>query len=182
MGYNRVMDQKPTSPPFPNQKLLAAPREILKKAGQDFLDFSHTASDSNHKLIGWAVLAVVLVAGFFILSPVISNIVSSQNNLIQGYIPVSSAPKSMNMEIQNPDDELLVFNNTVVVSGKTTPKSSVVIINGQDQLGTEADKDGNFQKVVDLQPGINPIQILAFDTEGNSKSDSRTVYYSEEKL
>jgi len=174
------MDGKP---PFPNQKLLDTPKQLINKVtSSDFFDFDKTSSPTIHKLFGLGILILVVAIGLYILVPMAAKIADGQKDLIQGYVPVSTSPKSMKIELQNPDDELLVFDKTVVVSGKTSPKAAIVITNGQSHVGTDADTGGHFQKVVDLTPGVNQIIVQAYDTEGNTKSDSRMVYYSEEKL
>ncbi len=98
------------------------------------------------------------------------------------YNPVTKIPVSFTLEITNPDDELLVFDKSIVVSGKTTPKTTVVINDDGELSTTEADSNGQFSKVIVLDTGVNKILIHGVDTQGNSKEDHRTVYYSEEKI
>lgn len=96
--------------------------------------------------------------------------------------PVSSIPKSFNLEIANPEDELLSFEKSVVVSGKTSPRSTILIATGERSVGLESNAAGDFSKIVELTPGINQIIIAAFDNQGSSRSATRTVYFEEEKL
>lgn len=97
------------------------------------------------------------------------------------YQPVTRAPLSLNLEIKSPDDELLVFDKNIIVSLKTTPFATVVIT-GKDTLGGEANDKGELSKIVTLGEGINELKVTVFDGSGNSKSDQRVIYYSEEKL
>lgn len=98
------------------------------------------------------------------------------------YNPVTREPISFNLEINNPVDNLLIFESSVVISGKTDPLSTVLITQNETTTGLEADSKGNFTQVITLTPGVNNISITAFDTQGSTKSVTRTIYYSEEKI
>lgn len=96
--------------------------------------------------------------------------------------PLTSRPTSFSLDLTSPDDNILVFEKNVTISGKTTPKASVIISVNDHDLGFEANILGDFSKVISLEPGLNEISINAFDNLGNSKNVQRTIYYSEEKL
>lgn len=101
------------------------------------------------------------------------------------YLPVTQRPTTLNLEIKNPEDELLTFNKSLVLSGSASPKSTIVVaIDGSatNYDGVEADINGNFQKTVQLSPGLNVIEVMSFDLDGSSKSATRSVYYSTETL
>lgn len=98
------------------------------------------------------------------------------------YRPVSSKPISFSLEINNPDDNLLSFDKSLIISGKTSPKATVIIWSDDLDTGFSVNPDGSFSKVVTLDPGLNILNITSFDSVGNSKSISKTVFYSEEKL
>ncbi len=96
--------------------------------------------------------------------------------------PLTKEPSSFNLEINNPDDNTVVFEGTVSVSGKTAPKATVIISSGARDIGLNADSKGEFSKVIDLSSGPNTLTITAFDSSGNSTNETRFIYYSEEKL
>lgn len=96
--------------------------------------------------------------------------------------PVTSAPATLVLELQQPEDDLLVFQPSVIISGKTAPKSSIYISSESNDQALESKKDGTFSTVFDLKGGTNNIQILVFDKTGDSKSLERLVYYSKEKI
>ena len=98
------------------------------------------------------------------------------------YNPVTKEPVSLFLEIANPEDEILVDKDNLVVSGKTGPELTVIISSPITDAGFQAGIDGQFSKVISLAPGANLIEITAFDNEGNSKTVTRTIYYSEEKI
>ena len=96
--------------------------------------------------------------------------------------PVTSKPKSFTLTLNQPEDEALVFNNQILVSGKTSPFLQVLIsTNFSDQV-VEAKADGSFSDTLNLEKGVNNIKVLAFDKTGDIREIERVVYYSEEKL
>lgn len=108
---------------------------------------------------------------------------------LKDYLPVTTQPRSFNLEIANPDDELLTFDPNIIVSGKTSPKAAVVItqttpgsLQEETILGFEATGLGQFTKTLTLVAGLNQIKITAFDDLGNAKQAERTIFYSEEKI
>lgn len=98
------------------------------------------------------------------------------------YNPVTREPVSLFLEISNPEDEILVYEDNLIVSGKTGPDAAVIISTNESDIGLQSGKDGQFSRVFNLSPGTNIIEITSFDPEGNSKSQTKSVYYSEEKL
>lgn len=96
--------------------------------------------------------------------------------------PVTTAPISLYLEVNNPEDDSLVFDQSIIVSGKTTANATVVLSSSDFDLAMEANSFGEFSKVFPLSIGVNSIQITVFDSAGNSKSTVRNVYYSEEKI
>lgn len=97
-------------------------------------------------------------------------------------LPVTTMTLSLYLDINNPEDELLTFDSAIIVSGKTSPNSTVIISTNDSDLGTSANDFGEFSKVVSLSNGLNQITINAFDDQGNTKSANRTVFYSEAKI
>lgn len=101
---------------------------------------------------------------------------------IKNYIPVTHKPSSFSLEINNPEDNIMVSDKNLVISGKTSPKSPVILTNGITSTGVDADANGNFSQVLTLAKGLNEITISSFDQDGNQKTENLNVYFSEEKL
>lgn len=70
--------------------------------------------------------------------------------------------------VENPEDNLIISEQSIEVSGKTERESKITI-NGQEIL---SDKDGYFQEIVDLQEGLNIIKVSAF----RKHSQENTIY------
>lgn len=125
-----------------------------------------------------AVLILTLAFLFFLnrfLNP------QDQANFF-GNGPITSKPISFDLEINNPDDEIVSFDKTILVSGKTASQAVVLISTPSRDTEVDANLLGDFSKEITLDPGLNILYISSFDVQGNSKQIKRTVYYSEEKL
>lgn len=95
--------------------------------------------------------------------------------------PVTSAPKSLVLNLEQPDQDSLSYTAQIIVSGKTGPGKEVLISTDTDDLVIKSKLDGSFSTVLDLDEGVNNITAAVFDSTGNSRSAERTVYYSKEK-
>jgi hypothetical protein len=144
----------------------------------------NTPLSTQHFIIshlGILIFGLVFLAGLYFLL----NRDSFNKSAILDYLPITQKPTSLNLEIKNPEDELLTFNKSLVLSGTASPKSTVlVVIDGSSTSydGVEADTNGSFQKTITLTPGLNMIEVTSFDLDGSSKSATRSVYYSQEQL
>jgi hypothetical protein len=86
----------------------------------------------------------------------------------------TATPEAVFLEVTSPEDESTVNTSPVNVTGETTP-DAVLSINGQS---VEVDADGMFTAEVELVEGINFIEIVASDFDGNTVDAVRTLIYS----
>jgi hypothetical protein len=122
------------------------------------------------------LLAVMFIGGMYlILNPLKPTIDPFKS-------PVTQAPVSLYLDINNPENESVSFDQSIILSGKTTPKASIIISSADYDLGVDANEFGDFSTVFPLAVGPNQIHIQVFDSMGNTKSVVRSVYYSQEKL
>lgn len=129
--------------------------------------------------------ASILIFGLIFLSALyyLLNIqyqASTSYSKLQG--PVTTPPKSLRMELENPDDDTLSFDQSIIVSGKTGPNLDVLVMTDSQDLIVKSDIAGNFSTFVKLNEGVNKITAAVFDTTGDNRSTERTVYYSKEKI
>lgn len=96
--------------------------------------------------------------------------------------PVTTPPKTLRLDLDNPGDDSLSFQSSVIVSGQTAPLKDVLIFADSQDLVISSKKDGSFSTVLNLDEGENKITAVVFDATGDSRSIERTVYYSKEKL
>lgn len=96
--------------------------------------------------------------------------------------PVTTLPKSLILSLDQPDDDSLVFQSSIIISGKTAPAVSVLIATDTNDLVIQSKTDGSFSTVLDLDEGINRINVAVFDSTGDTRAAKRTVYYSKEQI
>ena len=96
--------------------------------------------------------------------------------------PVTTPPKTLRLDLDNPADDSLSFQSSVIVSGQTAPLKDVLIFTDSQDLVITSKKDGSFSTVLDLAEGVNKITAVVFDATGDSRSAERTVFYSKEKI
>lgn len=96
--------------------------------------------------------------------------------------PVTTLPKSLRLDLDQPDDDTLSYQSSLIVSGKTGPLMEIVISTDTQDLVIKSKPDGRFSTVINLKEGVNRITAAVFDTTGDFRSAERTVYYSKEKL
>ena len=91
-------------------------------------------------------------------------------------------PVSLTFTITNPNDNSLVFEEDLLISGKASESSVVIISSEEDDLVLNPKSNGTFSLTYKLTPGINQLTIGAFDENGNNKKEQRTIYFSKEKM
>ncbi len=96
--------------------------------------------------------------------------------------PVTTPPKTLRLDLDQPVDDSLVFQSSVIVAGQTAPGVNVLITTETNDSVIKSTAKGSFSTVLNLDTGANRITVVIFDTTGDSKSVTRTVYYSKEKI
>lgn len=96
--------------------------------------------------------------------------------------PVTTQPASLNLNLDSPDDDLMVFNSSVVVSGKTLPNIYVLVSSDSDDFIIKSKEDGTFSGDLELELGQNELTVSAFDSNGDFREAKRTIFYSKEKI
>ncbi len=76
------------------------------------------------------------------------------------------------LTISQPSDGAVVYGDTVMVEGKTI-LGGIASVNGEV---AEVDSKGNFRVIVSLDEGVNFVEIVASDSEGNEESELLTVF------
>lgn len=145
----------------------------IEVSGKTFI-FSHLA------LLAFGL--IFLFGMYYVLNE--GKIFCCNEDKFQNYLPVTKKPSSIELNITGPDEDSLLYESSTIFKGKTTSKAILLITNltTDENLGFEADTNGDFSKIVTLEEGLNEFQIVAFDSEGNKKTETRTLYYSKEKL
>ncbi|MBI4035948.1 hypothetical protein HY383_03280 [Candidatus Daviesbacteria bacterium] len=103
-----------------------------------------------------------------------------KNDFLKG--PVTSPPKTLRLDLDQPEQDSLSYSSSIIISGKTSPKKEVLVSTDNNDFVIESKIDGSFSTILNLEEGVNNITAVVFDALGDSRSASRTVYYSKEKL
>ena len=131
-------------------------------------------------------LVLLLICGLFVLGVLYFVLyIDTSNNPNRSYFktgPITKKPATLMLELNNPDNDLLVFNKELEISGKTIPNSYVLVTNMSDDIVIKSRSDGSFSGEFELSDGVNEIKIISFDQNGEQKEIERTVYYSKEKI
>lgn len=127
---------------------------------------------------------LLLLSGLLILGGIhyILNIQYYKDNkpFLSG--PVTTLPKSLRLDLDQPDDNTLFFQSGILVSGKTGPLKEVLISTDSLDLVIKSKKDGSFSTEINLDEGENTVTAVVFDSDGDSRALERTVYFSKEKI
>jgi hypothetical protein len=102
---------------------------------------------------------------------------------IKSQITPSPTPNNQNfLTVENPKDEEVFDKQTITISGKTTPKSNIIISSENNDQVVSPSKTGEFTLTQPVEDGTNVIQITAVFPDGEEEKITRTVTYSTENF
>jgi hypothetical protein len=153
----------------------------LEVSNFDKLKQKMTKNLGTSSFIFSMILILLVALGFFMYLHFFVN-PKEEPSTILNYQPVTTNPLSLTLNLSSPDDNLLVYDTNLLVSGQTTSGTLVLITINENNQTLNASKQGDFSQTVKLQSGINQVIVSVFDNQGNYKSEERSIYYSEEKL
>ena len=90
-------------------------------------------------------------------------------------------PSQFSVTIESPLAETIENSTDVLVSGVTSPGSTVVIAGSVDDTAVVAQTDGKYAGKITLTEGKNDIIVTAY-RQTNQASQTVTVYYTPESL
>lgn len=96
--------------------------------------------------------------------------------------PITKNPASLTIELEQPEDNLLSFQSSIIVSGNTRPNSYIMITSESEDVVIQSKSDGSFSTILNLTEGVNQLKVVVFDETGDQRTSERTIYYSEEKI
>ncbi len=125
-------------------------------------------------------LGLILVYGFYRAKKSDQELADQAATINQTPQP-SESPLST-LVIHSPEDEIIVAEAGLAVTGTTLPQAFVVIIVNDQEYITSADDSGNFSVNVELEAGSNVIAIHSLDEDGQATNQERTVIFSTQPL
>lgn len=98
------------------------------------------------------------------------------------FTPVTTEPVSLNFNLSSPEDNLLTFSSDLLIQGRAVSGATVILSLDSGEKILEQNTKGDFSTTIKLKDGINIFNIFIFDSSGQTKSLTRTVYFSKEKI
>lgn len=86
------------------------------------------------------------------------------------------------LTIVSPENNLLVFNENLNITGNTTSNSQIIINTTTENFTGKSDQKGYFDVPIKLQGGLNIIKISAIDIDGNQLDTELNITYSTAKI
>ncbi len=126
------------------------------------------------------ILGVLAASSFWFLKNhkfTFSLPVSKVTNMKATPTPMSLKEKLFSLEISAPMDQSIVNTTTHNLSGKSSPNTLIIVslAAGDDVVRTDA--EGNFQKIINLNEGLNYVTVTAISDAGQSQQVNLTVVY-----
>jgi hypothetical protein len=92
--------------------------------------------------------------------------------------PTNQKDNDVTLVIDNPNDESVAGSKDLIVSGKTNPKATVLVITDSDQQVLTSSEKGDFKTTLTINNDQNLITIISILPSGESKQVQKTVTYS----
>jgi hypothetical protein len=124
------------------------------------------------------VLIGLLVAGSAFYFYQSGKQIKSTTSVTTTITPTPTEKPKIYLVILNPQNEEVVNNKTLTISGKTSPNATVIIITKSDQQVFQPSSQGDFSTTITLNNDQNLINIQAILPGGESYAIQRTVTYS----
>jgi len=96
--------------------------------------------------------------------------------------PATNTSSGHQLIIDAPENESVSTTSTVKITGTTSANSSVIIATAQKSYITNSDNTGNFNLEIEIDSGVNLIQVSSFDSQDNQASSQILVTYSTAKF
>jgi hypothetical protein len=137
---------------------------------------------TQHFIFSQIIILIVglIFAGWLYNILYIQHQPQDQNSFQTG--PVTTQPKTLRIDLNEPEDDMLTYSSQILISGKTKPLTEILISSDFTDAVIESKADGSFSHVFDLEEGVNRITAAVFDEVGEVRMVEKQVYYSKEKI
>lgn len=124
------------------------------------------------------VVIGLLVAGAAFYFYQTTKIVPTNSSVLIKVTPTETPKSTVFLSINTPINEEVVSNKTLIVSGKTAPQATIVIVTNSGELVVNPSMQGDFSTTLTLENDQNLIRIHALLPNGEIAIVERTVTYS----
>jgi hypothetical protein len=87
-----------------------------------------------------------------------------------------------NLEIISPQNNDIISTSKVTIKGQTISNSFIVITTSLKNYQLSTDAQGSFSQTIDLEPGLNAINLTAIDQKDQESHIELFLTYSTTKL
>lgn len=124
------------------------------------------------------VVIGLLVAGAAFYFYQTTKIVPTNSSALIKVTPTETPKSTVFLSINTPINEEVVSNKTLIISGKTAPQATIVIVTNSGELVVNPSMQGDFSTTLTLENDQNLIRIHALLPNGEIAIVERTVTYS----
>jgi len=96
--------------------------------------------------------------------------------------PTTPMSTSTNIEITSPQNNDIINTSKVTIKGLSAPNSLLVVTTPLKNYNLNTDAQGNFSLSIDLEPGLNLINLTAIDLNDQEAHTELSLTYSTTKL
>jgi hypothetical protein len=129
------------------------------------------------------LLGLLVAGGGFYLYQLTKTIPDSKLNTVTVKSPTPTPDTSGDLlTVDSPNDESVVDNRIVTISGKTTPDATLIISTDTTDQVVKPTTTGTYTLTQTIETGTNLITIRAVFSDGLEKRVDRTVTYSTESF
>jgi hypothetical protein len=96
--------------------------------------------------------------------------------------PEDTSTDNHQLIVESPENESIVANSQITIKGSTSPQSHLIITTPIKTYYLIADNAGNFSTDIEIESGINLIQMESIDSKDNQASAKIYVTYSTAKF
>lgn len=137
-------------------------------------------------IIGF-ILGLIITFGIWTANKSLKENASTQKEestqtiaLNQGNSPATE--EKMTLKILSPENNALVNEAKIKITGKTLPKVNIVILGEESENILQADEQGQFTQEITLISGTNEIKISAFNEDGTEANVNLNLVYSKSEI
>lgn len=125
-------------------------------------------------------LGLIVTYGVYTANNAISNKNTTKPQTTTIPTPTPIPVQKLQISVATPEDNIVVTEPEIIISGLTRTNVIVAIILDNNQYLVESGNDGSFSKEIELEKGTNTIKVSASDTNQISQTKTLHIVYSTE--
>lgn len=128
------------------------------------------------------IVGIIVTAACFFIYQSTKKVEKSAIKTITISDPSPTPSSGLFLTIDSPQDEIVVDERNIKISGKTASDAKIVILTQESEEAAVPAKDGSFSTDINLSSGENIIEISAIGANGEIVKIKRVVSYSTESF